>query len=106
MELQRLDYILLGAITGVVFYLYLYPRLKEKMSPLNQDNILKVDMNTCSRECCKHSQWRAPHMNNPDKEHVGTNLMCNGGNGGGCVCMKKEEFQYLSSRANNGLDSF
>lgn len=108
MNLSRTDIILVGVIVGLVFLLYVMPTVKENMTEVVEEkkDVLKVDMNSCSRDCCKHSQWPVPHMKNSDKEHVGTNLMCNAGNGGGCVCVKDNEFKYLSSRGENGLDSF
>lgn len=108
MNLSRTDIILVGIIVGLIFYLYVMPTIKENMTEVEGDtkSVLKVDTNSCSRDCCKHSQWPVPHQTNNDKDHVSTNLMCNAGNGGGCVCLNKNEFEYLSSRAENGLDSF
>ena len=98
--------LIVGLILAVIVYSYLLPSLKkdmEKMAPLKDDAILKVDTNTCSRDCCKHAQWPVPFKNNAENDdgNVSSNLMCNGGSGGGCVCLKKEEKTYLSERAGN-----
>lgn len=107
MELTRIDYIIIGVILGLVYYMYVMPTLKENMESVEKvETVMKADMQQCSRDCCKHTQWPVPHMDNEDKDHVGTNLMCNGGSGGGCVCMKDNDFEYLSGRAENGLDRF
>lgn len=110
MELSRTDLILVGIIVALLFYLYVMPTLKEnveKMTSVETENKqVKFDNNTCARNCCKHSQWPVPHINNDDKEHIGTNLMCNNGDGGGCVCVTDKDYKYLSSRGENGLDSF
>lgn len=107
MELTQTDYILIGIIVGLIFMLYIIPTIKEGMEEVykNKPSVVKIDMNTCSRNCCKHIQWPVPHMKNDDTEHVGSNLMCNG-HGGGCVCIKDSDKTYLTSRAENGLDSF
>ncbi|ADO67369.1 hypothetical protein crov335 [Cafeteria roenbergensis virus] len=104
MKLYRTDLFLVGVIAGLLlFYLYVMPTLKEKMASLTENtNIVKMDQNTCSRSCCKHSQWPVPHLTNDDTEHIGTNLMCNNGDGGGCVCVTEDDLRYVSSRGENG----
>ena len=69
----------------------------------NDNNIIKIDENRCSRECCKHSQWPIAHDLVPKvgSEYVGSNMSCNWGQGSGCVCLKKNDFDYLSTRGNN-----
>ena len=108
MELTQTDYILIGVIVGLIFMLYVMPTVNEGMAAVSKEEtaLPKMDMNTCSRSCCKHTQWPGPHMKNDDKDHVGSNLMCNAGSGGGCVCVKDADKTYLTSRGENGLDSF
>ena len=71
-------------------------------SSLCNDNILKLDTNTCSKSCCKFTQWKLPDEleQNINKNNyiVPTNFSCNFGNGSGCVCMTKKNFNYLSNR--------
>jgi hypothetical protein len=107
MELTQTDLILIGVIVGLIFMLYVMPTVSEGMAEVAKEksSVVKVDMNTCSRSCCKHTQWPVPHMKNEDKEHVGSNLMCNAGNGGGCVCVNDADKTYLTSRGQNGLDA-
>lgn len=106
MNLSKTDLILIGIMSGLLFYLYALPTIKEKMSNFTQPAPVRFDKKACSRDCCKYTQWPVPHMNNNDSKHIGTNLMCNHGNGGGCVCVTNKEYNYLSSRGDNGLDSF
>jgi hypothetical protein len=98
--------LIVGFILGVIVYSYVLPSLAketEKMASLEDEGILKVDTNMCSRDCCKHSQWPVPFEGEEgeDDGNVSSNLMCNGGSGGGCVCLKKEDKTYLSGRAKN-----
>lgn len=101
--------LIVGFILGVIVYSYVLPSLvkeTEKMAPLKDEGILKVDTNMCSRDCCKHSQWPVPFGEEGEdvgEGNVSSNLMCNGGSGGGCVCLKKEDKTYLSERAGNLL---
>tara|TARA_B100000524_G_scaffold333128_1_gene220768 strand:+ start:1708 stop:2130 length:423 start_codon:yes stop_codon:yes gene_type:complete len=102
-------------IIAVIFFVFILPRLerkfaqeqnqiKEKMESLKGGNILKLDKNKCSRDCCLHTQWPAPHM--PHKKsgkYVGTNFMCNGGTGGGCLCVTEEDREFLAKRGHNFL---
>lgn len=102
---------------GIFFFLIFMPLLDK----LNNDeqienftNLLinndtnKLDQNMCSIHCCKHVQWPVPFNTNdpnanPDlfKNYIGTNLSCNNGpTGGGCLCVTKENYEYLSNRGN------
>lgn len=102
--------IVLGLVLAMVFYFVILPKLTnttEKMAPVSalSDN-MKPDLNKCSRSCCKHAQWPVPHMklgNQMKDDNVSTNLMCNHGQGGGCVCVSKKNYNYLTSRGNNNM---
>jgi hypothetical protein len=68
----------------------------------------KIDLkNICSVDCCSTSNWPAPHdtmvdsrvQDNPNL--IGTNLMCDGNTGSGCVCATKKQFAYLAKRGGN-----
>jgi hypothetical protein len=73
----------------------------------NSLDVIKVDKNICSKQCCKFEQWPVPfNTTNPNvdpnitKNFIGTNLSCNyGPDGGGCLCMTKNDFNYI---ANHG----
>ena len=107
MKLSQTDYITISVILILVFYFYIIPSFKENMTNENENNVNhKIDTNICSRSCCKHVQYPVPHMNNRRNvidDNIGSNLMCNGGNGGGCVCLKDEDMTYLSRRGRNGF---
>ena len=103
-------------IAAIVFFMFILPELEkcyardnkiiqEKMASLgaiSNKNITKFDKLKCSRDCCLYSQWPVPHM--PKKKsgkYVGSNLMCNGGVGGGCLCVTDEQLHYLGQRGMN-----
>ena len=114
-EPENKNVVIYAIIIAVIFFVFILPRLekkfaqeqnqiREKMESLKGGNILKLDRNKCSRDCCLHTQWPAPHM--PEKKsdkYVGTNFMCNGGSGGGCLCVSKDDREYLAKRAHNFL---
>jgi hypothetical protein len=107
--------VILGAL---VFFLFIMPqidkrhiedeaKLKEKLT--NTEPLVKLDKNMCSRECCKFTQWPVPHdlkeNHIPEeqlKEFISSNMSCNFGSGSGCLCVKKEDLNYLSKRGGNG----
>ena len=81
-----------------------YAEVDEKVD----NSIDKIDQKMCSVDCCKHTQWLPKELNeiknrNIDKNYVGTNLTCNNGTGGGCVCMKKENITMLSNKSGNTI---
>ena len=64
----------------------------------------KIDQNVCSKQCCKFIQWPVPfNTRNPTisdstlDKFIPSNLGCNGGANGGCVCLTKDDFNYLSN---------
>jgi len=69
--------------------------------------VAKIDKNVCSKQCCKFEVWQPPFViKNPNVDpkfmdkFIGTNLSCgNGPESGGCVCMTKNDFNYI---ANHG----
>ena len=106
--------IILGII---IFFVFILPiidnknkqsidKIKESLS--NTSEQLKLDKNMCSKQCCKHVQWPVPHdattkeISDKDMEkYIGTNLTCNLGSGSGCLCVTKDDFNYLSNRGSN-----
>ena len=107
--------VLLGSI---LFYLFVLPSLqckqekdlnKVKEKFVNSSNVIrKLDQNMCSKQCCNHSQWPVPHdaksgpiPKDKLKNYIGTNLTCNYGNGSGCLCVTKDDFNYLANRGGN-----
>jgi hypothetical protein len=71
----------------------------------NKSNAIhKIDQNVCSKQCCKFIQWPVPfNTRNPTisdstlDQFIPSNLACNGGANGGCVCLTKDDFNYLSN---------
>ena len=106
--------VILGAI---IFFVFIMPMLDNKNSDEtnklkehlnNIEPITKLDKNMCSRQCCKFSQWPVPSDLNettiPEdklKDFIGSNMSCNFGNGSGCLCVSKDDFNYLSNRGGN-----
>lgn len=96
----------------VVFFVFVMPML-EKSSAKNKEDFSnnmkkylvpvksKIDSLKCSHSCCNWTQWPAPHMKK--NSNIGTNLMCNRGNGSGCVCAKKEDLEFLGKRGGNAF---
>ena len=68
-----------------------------------QNNLPKIDQNICSKQCCKFTQWPVPfNTKNPIikdsilNNFIPSNFACNGGENGGCVCLTKNDYNYLS----------
>jgi hypothetical protein len=68
----------------------------------------KIDETPCSKQCCNHVQWPIPfNTKNPnlDKsvevDYIPNNLSCNRGGSGGCVCLTKDQFNYLSNHGQS-----
>ena len=64
----------------------------------------KIDMNECSFNCCKHIQYLPDEIKkikeNKNKKYddfISSNISCNGG----CICLNKNNFDFLSSRGGN-----
>lgn len=102
-------------VAVLVFFLVIMPMIEKRnkkdkeeftskidTSVYTIDENRKIDTKECSRDCCKHVQWKVPHMPESTKEKVvGSNLMCNHGVGGGCVCVEKQDLDFLSVRGGN-----
>jgi hypothetical protein len=97
---------------GIFFFFIIMPCLdKENFTDLlSGDKIIrKIDQNICSTQCCKHTQWPTPfNTTDPNinsnlfKDYIGTNFSCNNGpTGGGCLCVNKKDYEYLSNRGVN-----
>jgi hypothetical protein len=107
--------VLLGAVLFFIFVLpVLQTKQKKDMKNLNEkfsnnsEEIKKLDKNICSKQCCNHSQWPVPHdaksgpiPKDKLKNYIGTNMSCNFGEGSGCLCVTKDDFNYLANRGGN-----
>ncbi len=115
------NYVLFLVILGaIIFFVFVMPildkahakeeaKLKEHLN--NSEPNVKIDKNICSRQCCKFAQWPIPHdlteKQIPEdqlKNYVGTNMSCNFGNGSGCLCVSKDDVNYLSNRGGNSAN--
>ena len=68
----------------------------------NLSNDYKIDMNLCSQDCCNFTQYKLPsELSNINPNYIGSNFSCNLGNGSGCVCMKKQNLDYLTNHGGN-----
>jgi len=110
--------LLLVILGAIIFFVFIMPmidranaseeaKLKEHLNNTNEPAV-KIDKNMCSRQCCKFSQWPVPHdlheKTIPDdqlKNYIGSNLSCNFGSGSGCLCVSKDDFNYLANRGGN-----
>ena len=113
MKTKNLFLILFGII---IFFIYVLPyidnnnnqethknikKITETLNNINDlpDDILKLDNNLCSNNCCNHTQWLPPSMINKNKNdnYIGNNFSCNSG---GCLCITKKNFNYLSNHGS------
>jgi hypothetical protein len=101
-------------IVVIVFFVFVLPMIdkqnKKEMFEIYESfsDIVKVDANKCSKQCCKFTQWPVPFNTSDPKvdnsefdKYIPSNLNCNNGSGGGCVCITKDDYQYLSDKGNN-----
>jgi hypothetical protein len=106
---------------GIIFFIFILPIIDQYN--FKESNILKEEFenlktvkiyeNICSKQCCKFTQWpipfntQDPKINNDDmKDYIGTNFFCNyGESGGGCLCMKQSDYDYLTNhgQVNNDI---
>jgi hypothetical protein len=95
---------------------------KELVEKIENIMGIKINTNKCSRSCCINSGWPLPKELqstdiSPDelKNYIPNNFSCNlgsnigrsGSNGsgsGGCVCVTKNDYEFLGSRGNNAID--
>jgi hypothetical protein len=68
----------------------------------------KLDLNRCSKQCCAQAQWTLPpelRINDMTPEeaakYIPNNFSCNLGSGSGCLCVTKDDFNYLAGRGTN-----
>jgi hypothetical protein len=73
---------------------------------------MNVANNLCSKSCCS-AQWGGPVMKNDPfvcsnkDDFVPSNIMCNNVfNDSGCMCVTKEQSQFIYNRGGNGREWF
>lgn len=123
-------FIILSVLIGILFIFIVYPNIMSQNqtegfqidqqvsnmlpkiinipSPKTSEKLPKIDERICSKQCCKFVQWPVPfNTRNPivTDEVLGnfipSNFACNGGENGGCVCLTKDDYNYLSSHGQN-----
>lgn len=74
-----------------------------KIDEIDKNKIHEIDKNPCSKQCCKFTQWPVPfNTKNPIvsddtlNKFIPSNFSCNFGEGSGCVCITKDDYNYLS----------
>jgi len=92
--------LLLLASLAVLVYMsmvYFLPSLAKEGFINSVGKQYKVDEAMCRQECCAE-QWPA---SGKKSKYAATNLTCTGNNGTGCVCLSKEQVNFLASRGGN-----
>jgi hypothetical protein len=72
----------------------------------------KIDLNVCSPQCCKFTQWPLPKALQPTgpiteeqlKNVIPNNFSCGWGNGNGCPCITTDDFNYLRDHGGNSMN--
>ena len=78
-------------------------KIKEYLTNIDNDinnDIFKIDKNQCSKSCCKHVQWKLPKEleNTENNDIIPSNFSCNFGEGSGCVCLNKNQYNFMENR--------
>jgi len=118
------NFLIYAILIGVLFFLVIMPMIEKRYHLENRELVeklenavdpFKIDTLKCSPSCCINSGWAVPNelksKDIPEKEmkdYIPTNYSCNFGsnNGSGCVCVKKNNFDYLGSRGGNGVTGY
>jgi hypothetical protein len=95
----------------ILYYIYINENFTDYESVEGTgENVkdFKIDETPCSKQCCNHVQWPVPfNTKNPnldksaESNYIPNNLTCNRGTSGGCVCLTKEQFNYLSNHGQS-----
>jgi hypothetical protein len=116
MKINNNQSLVLVILLAIIFFVFILPIIdnknKKNMDKFREhlDNVNKLkkfDLNQCSKDCCRHVQWPVPKEVRPKnvsdeyKNVIGSNLTCNLGSGSGCLCVTKDDFNYLASRSAN-----
>ena len=93
----------------------LFVAMHNPMERFSLPDKYKLDyVRTCSTDCCSSSQYLGDvdTVVDPDiqaklqnGELIGTNMMCDGISGSGCICATPDQYQFMGARGNNGVSS-
>ena len=116
-DIKILIYLLLITLVAVIVLMPILKICKNIKSPLKEklENIFNNEPkflfnNKCARSCCINSGWPYPNellekdINKEElKNYIPTNYSCGLGSNinGGCLCVTKDDFDYLSKRGGN-----
>lgn len=78
-----------------------------------QNGAMSIQHNLCSKSCCS-AQWPTPFKLKHDsyvcgnkQQYVPSKLMCNNSfQDSGCLCLTKDQAQFIYNRGSNGRDLF
>lgn len=116
-------FLILSILIGILIIFVIYPNIMSQnhsegfqidqqvnkilTDTINKD-VPKIDQRICSKQCCKFIQWPVPfNTKNPIvkddvlNNFIPSNFSCNGGENGGCVCLTKDDYNYLSEHGQN-----
>jgi hypothetical protein len=116
-------FLILAILIGILIIFVIYPNIMSQnhsegfqidqqvnkilTDTINKD-VPKIDQRICSKQCCKFIQWPVPfNTKNPIvkddvlNNFIPSNFACNGGENGGCVCLTKDDYNYLSEHGQN-----
>jgi hypothetical protein len=118
-------FLILAILIGILIIFVIYPNIMSQnhsegfqidqqvnkilTDTINKEkDVPKIDQRICSKQCCKFIQWPVPfNTKNPIvkddvlNNFIPSNFACNGGENGGCVCLTKDDYNYLSEHGQN-----
>lgn len=112
------DILLLVILGAFILFFFVIPLLNDMCKgeiqnmTENLENVSgthKIDLNKCSPQCCKFTQWKLPKELEPKgplteaelENVIGSNFSCGNGDGSSCVCFTTDDFNYLKAHGGN-----
>lgn len=85
----------------VIFILFLIIFNYDNIEKLNniKSDVIKIDTNICSKNCCNFIQWLPEHMKNKNlnSNYLPSNYSCNFGANSGCLCVTENDKDFLEN---------
>lgn len=90
--------IIIYSIIFILFFIIFNYNNIEKLNNTNSE-IIKLDTNICSKNCCNFTQWLPEHMKNKNlnSNYLPSNYSCNFGSNSGCVCVTKDDKEFIEN---------